>query len=211
MSRLLRTISIIGLLVAMMLPLASTVLAEEPFPPCDAAHDGDTWTDPQSGDKYICLLDPENGFWWWHPTGPSGSHRESVGFTYASSSYGCAWNIVSTWSDYYGAPTNGAGSAILSRFYSGSPACSGSAWVQPINEMRARTVIQRWNGSIWATISDSGYQYNNVSGTSWLVGLNMGSVPDGGPGTYRTLGYGSYYQGGAWRGTSRISPSLYEQ
>jgi hypothetical protein len=186
-------------------------MADEPFPECDASHDGEPWTDPQSGEKYICTLDPLNGFWLWLPVGNASQVKKNIGYTYQSSSNGCAFNIVSITSDYYGAPTNGAGSGILSRFFSGSPTCSAAAWVQPVGEERARTVIQKWNGSVWANVRDTGFIYSNVAASSWLVGFNMFSVPDAGSGTYRAVGYGSFLQGGAWRGTSRTTVGIYMQ
>jgi hypothetical protein len=80
---------------------------------------------------------------------------------------------------------------------------------QPAGELRARTRLQRWTGSAWQECKDTGYQYSNTSAYSWVVGFNMFGSPDCGNGSYRNIGYGSFYQSGAWRGSSLTSPSLY--
>ena len=211
MSRLVRVLLLLTVLGASSLAIAPAVFADEPFPPCDASHDGDIWKDPQSGEEYECVLDPYNGFWYWRPKGPAARVKPNIGYTYKSSTYGCAFNIVSIASDYFGAPSNGAGSGTYSRFFGGSPACKTSAQVQPPGELRGRTLIQEWTGSAWSNCVDSGFIYSNVSASSWLIGVNMFSVPDCGAGSYRAIGYGSFFQGGAWRGTSRTTTSIYMQ
>jgi hypothetical protein len=86
---------------------------------------------------------------------------------------------------------------------------TGGVIYQPSGEIRCRTVIQRWNGSGWVSIVDTGYYYNTTSAWGWLKGYDMGAYPDGGVGTYRVTGYGWVYDAGLWRGGYWVSPSRY--
>jgi hypothetical protein len=94
--------------------------------------------------------------------------------------------------------------SILSMFSS----CEAKK-TQPPGELRARTYIQRWNGSSWYTCRDTGYTYSNVNAYSWMEGYNMGSTPDCGSGYYRGFGYGHLWESSVWRGGYRISPSIW--
>lgn len=80
---------------------------------------------------------------------------------------------------------------------------------QPVGDLRTQALIQRWNGSSWASCYGTGYTYNSVSGFSTYSGFSQGWSPDCGVGTYRTQAYGHVWEGMAWRGGWVFSPSLY--
>lgn len=93
----------------------------------------------------------------------------------------------------------------------GVPKCCSiktAASLCPLN-LTSTVFSKMFSGASWQECHDTGYVYSNVSAYSWVVGFNMFSVPDCGNGSYRNIGYGSFYQSGAWRGTSLTSPSLY--
>jgi hypothetical protein len=152
----------------------------------------------------ICIYDEETGQGRWAVWG--GGQASVEGYTYSSSSIGCAHNMVGVISQYYGGNYNGGSSIVRSLYW---PCNFNNRLWQPAGELRARTVLQRWNGSSWVGCQDTGYFYSNTSSYSWMVGFNMFSAPDCGVASYRNWGYGSFYQSGAWRGTYRISPSMY--
>jgi hypothetical protein len=80
---------------------------------------------------------------------------------------------------------------------------------QPAGELRSRVVVQRYGGAGWTTCRDSGYVYNTSTAFGWVAGIDMGVAADCGAGSYRALGYGSYFQGGLWRSGLLYTPLLW--
>jgi len=180
-----------------------------PSTPCDAAHDGATWTDPETGMIWECTLDTQNGFWVWLPIGIG--TFSTHGLTFESSTLGCTFNTAAISSTYYGGTVSGFDSLTGSLFKGsdGDAQLCDTHQGQPADELRSRGVISRWNGSSWVICRDTGYVSNSSSTWDMVTGYNMGSLADCGSGTYRGTGYGQKYEGGAWRGTYKISPSVY--
>ena len=72
--------------------------------------------------------------------------------------------------------------------------------------LRSRVILQRYGPSGWATCRDTGYLYNTGAAFGWVAGVDMGTAADCGSGSYRAIGYGSFYQGGGWRGGGYLTP-----
>ena len=70
-------------------------------------------------------------------------------------------------------------------------------------------MIQRYRGTSWSTCRDSGYHYNITTALGWVAGIDMGGAADCGSGSYRALGFGSFYQGGLWRGSSMVTAAAW--
>jgi hypothetical protein len=96
--------------------------------------------------------------------------------------------------------------AILLAGTLGVPVGAANRSWQPPGELRVRTIIQRYSNG-WATCRDSGYADDAVSSWTLVTGIDMGALPDCGTGSSRTWGYGAVLEGGAWRGSSLITPS----
>jgi hypothetical protein len=192
---------VVGLLAAGLLAWsvpAPIVRAAIPVPnePCVA---GTVWEDPASGVKYLCVYDELYGGTRWEliSSGQSGAD----GYTARSSQTGCVMETVGL------ASASGGGGNTLIRSLRW-PCTSGYRLYQPTGEMRVRTIIQRYaNG--WSTCRDSGYAYSQAPAWTLVGGVDMGASPDCGTGAYRVVGYGAVLEGGAWRGSSLVTPSLW--
>jgi hypothetical protein len=203
-----RALLVLIILVAC-LGAAAPASADHPLPP-EPCVPGTVWTDTQSGIKYLCIyVEAFGGGKWFLLGADDDSVADSQGFTFQNTINGCAHNTVAATSDYLGAPTNGFGSVLRSFVWPCVDVTDKS--FQPAGEQRGRDVIQKWNGAAWVTVQDTGYVYSDVTAWTWVVGKNHGSAPDYGTGTYRNIGFGSFFQGGAWRGTSRTTPSIFMQ
>ena len=186
---------------ALFLASAGSVAAVMP-PVEDCTENGQIYINSE-GAWRCYLLGP--GIGRWEKIGTQGTYATSKGYTYISSSLGCTWNQSFIESDYLGAATNSALSIVY--WYQYTTACGPQPIYQPINEVRVKDVMQR-NG---VTVYDSGWRYNSTSSPAMFVHPNMGTVPDYGSGYYRSIGYGSVWQGGAWRGTSLTTAQVWMQ
>jgi hypothetical protein len=186
----------ITLLVLLFLLIATVpVLAGAEPPPCDPAHDGLIWTQPESQIKFQCQY--IQGFGWgWHAVKPTPPEEEGNAHTYWGSSLAVA-NIVAVGGFDFGSASfaysqTGDGETLLQ---------------QPAGWIATRTVLQYWTGSVWAGCTDSGWHYNSYSTKAWSVG-SYTTTPPCGNAYYHTLGYGMVWDGSLWRGGSILSPSL---
>jgi hypothetical protein len=161
---------------------------------------GTIWEDTTSGVKYICIYDELYGGTRWELL--SGGQTGSDGWMYRSSSVGCAYGTTGLTS------IGGSGADAIIRGYRWPCQTASDRVTQPAGELRARVLIQRYAGSGWSTCRDTGYLYSNTAATGWLAGIDMGAAADCGTGTYRAWGYGAFFQAGAWRSGSRISPTM---
>lgn len=188
------------LAVLMVLAGPSSVAAGDGPAPSEACVPGTIWEDTVSGVTYICIYDELYGGSRWErlSSGQSGTD----GWMFRSSSSGCAYGDVTF------STRRGAGALALVRSYRWPCRTYADRAAQPAGELRARIVIQRYSGG-WSTCRDSGYRYSSVSAYGWFASLGMGATPDCGAGTYRAWGFGSLYQGSAWRGGSWTTSPLY--
>ena len=182
------------------LTLAPAVAAAGGPAPSDNCVPGTVWEDRASGVKYLCVYDEAYGGprWVLMRTGQEGAS----GWLSRSSTNGCLLAFVGL-SGY-----SGGGADAIARSFRWPCATSVDRTNQPIGELRSRVAIQRYASGGWSTCRDSGFQYNSAPATGWMASLDMGASADCGPGTYRALGYGSFFQGGAWRGASLLTPAL---
>lgn len=192
-------VAVIGALIAIQLTLPSLAIAGGGPAPTESCVPGTIWEDASSGVKYICIYDEMYGGTRWERL--SGGQAGSEGWLSRSSTYGCAYGSVGLTS------LAGSGAVSIVRTYRWPCQTAADRTVQPAGELRARIVIQRYDGG-WSTCRDSGYLYSTTTANGWLAGLGMGSMPDCGAGSYRAWGFGAFYQGSAWRGSSRITPTL---
>lgn len=198
MHRIRLLLLIAGLLLLLSWPAA--VAAGSGPAPGETCVPGTIWEDVASGVKYICVYDELYGGTRWELL--SGGQTGSETWTHRSSTYGCAFNTVGLTS------LGGYGADSIVRSYRWPCRTAADRIAQPVGELRSRIVIQRYSGA-WTTCRDTGFTYNTGVATGWLAGIDMGSAADCGAGTYRAWGFGSFYQGGAWRGTSLATPSLW--
>lgn len=192
-------VAVLAILVAAQWVLPASVLAGGGPAPSEPCVPGTIWEDLASGVTYICIYDELYGGSRWEQL--SNGQTGNEGWMYRSSTHGCAFGSVGL--------TNRGGSGALSVVRSYRWPCQTAAdrTVQPGGELRTRIVIQRYDGG-WSTCRDSGYLYSTTTANGWFAGLGMGSVPDCGAGTYRAWGFGAIYQGSAWRGGSRYTPTM---
>lgn len=187
-----------GFLVPLLWP-ATAVAAGGPAPG-ETCVPGTIWEDVASGVKYICIYDELYGGTRWELL--SGGQTGNEAWTHRSSAYGCALNTVGL------TTLGGYGADSIVRSYRWPCRTAADRLGQPVGELRSRIVIQRYSGT-WSTCRDTGFTYNTGVATGWLAGLDMGPAADCGAGTYRAWGFGSFYQGGAWRGSSLATPSMW--
>lgn len=190
---------VFGMLVVNMAS-GARVSAATPAPsePCVA---GTVWEDLASGVKYLCVYDELYGGTRWELL--AGGQRGNESWTYRSSVNGCTFLTVGLTS----IGGEGGGNALV-RSFRWPCATIADRSVQPPGQIRVRTVLQRY-GTKWGTCLDSGYGTNAGSAWTLVAGMRMGKSADCGPGLYRTLGYGQVYQGGAWHGTSLLTPAIW--
>jgi len=181
----------------LLVPGVTTGASPGPTEPCVP---GTVWEDPSSGVKYLCVYDELYGGSRWELI--SSNQAGTQAFTYRSSVSGCTFLTVGL-----SRASGGGGDALIRSF---RPPCATVAdrSYQPPGEIRVRVVLQRY-GSSWTTCRDTGYGYNAVNAWTLIGGIGMGSAPDCGAGPYRTWGTGQVYQGGAWHGSSLLSPALW--
>lgn len=186
----------LGLLAALATPVAGGAA------PGDGCVPGTVWEDKTSGITYICIYDELYGGTRWDilPTKQVGTD----GVLHRTSTYGCLGGIAAIGG--YGGTTGGN---MLVRTSAWPCTAMQDDLPQPPGELRVRSVIQRYSSGAWTTCRDTGYQVNTSTAGAWTVGTGMGSYADCGSGSYRTFGFGSMYQGGAWRGGSLVSPALW--
>lgn len=153
-----------------------------------------------SGVKWLCIYDELYGGPRWDllPSGQAGARA----WLHRSSSTGCVLGYAGL------NGSSGGGASTIARSYRWPCAGAADRSSQPAGELRVRTVIQRFNGT-WTVCRDTGYAYNTTASTGWRVGIDMGAGADCGSGTYRAWGFGAIYQGGAWRGSSLTTPTLF--
>jgi hypothetical protein len=187
-----------ALLVALLSPVA--VVAADGPAPGESCVPGTIWEDPASGVKYLCIYDEAYGGPRWVLL--SDGQRGSAGMPYRSTANGCLHLSVGL------SARSGGGADAVARSYRW-PCTSGYRSAQPTGELRARVILQRYASGTWTTCRDSGYRYSAYVAFGWVAGLDMGSAADCGGGSYRALGYGAFYQGGAWRGGSFYSPAAW--
>lgn len=187
-----------ALLVAMLLP--APLLAAGGPAPTEPCVPGAVWEDPSSGVKYLCVYDEVYGGPRWVLL--SGGQRGASAFPYRSSTHGCLQLSVGI------TGLNGTGADSIGRTYRWPCATVRDRMTQPAGELRSRVVVQRYGGAGWTTCRDTGYVYNTSTAFGWVAGIDMGASADCGTGSYRAIGYGSFYQGGLWRGGLLYTPLL---
>ncbi len=191
----------VAVLAAVLFSTVATVEVRAASPgPSEPCVPGTVWEDQSSGVKYICIYDELYGGSRWELLS-SGQTGTSL-FTYRSSAYGCAFDIVAL------SGIGGGGGNTMVRSFRWPCHGPGDRSYQPPGELRVRTVLQRF-GTSWANCRDTGFAYNATSAWSLVGGYDMGGSPDCGAGIYRTWGTGQLYQGGAWRGSALATPSLF--
>ena len=188
MARLRPLFLCVVLLAALGVP-ASVAAAGGPAPG-DGCVPGTVWEDPASGVKYLCIYDEAFGGPRWVLL--SDGQRGAQGMPFRSTIDGCLHLAVGL------SALSGGGADAVARSYRW-PCTSGTRLSQPAGELRSRVVIQRYSGSSWSTCRDTGYHYNTSAAFGWVAGLDMGAASDCGGGSYRAIGYGGLFQGGAWR------------
>jgi hypothetical protein len=193
--------SAIAFAIVMSLTLGAVPAAAAGPAPGESCVPGTVWTDLESGVKWICIYDELYGGTRWELLSMPGQVG-SQSWLARSSSSGCTLGTVG----FTG--SGGSGADAFARSYRWPCATTQDRWTRRAGEIRARAIVQRYNGS-WSTCRDTGYAYSTVTSWSWRVGLSMGSTADCGTGYYRAWGFASVYQGGVWRGGSLITPSLY--
>jgi hypothetical protein len=188
-----------GAVVVVLLGSASAVAAAGPAP-AETCVPGTVWEDPASGVKYLCIYDEGFGGprWVLLPDG----QRGSAGMPFRSTTSGCLHVSVGL------SALAGGGADTVTRTYRW-PCTSGYRSAQPTGELRSRVMVQRYGPSGWTTCRDSGYVYNSSPAFGWVAGVDMGTASDCGSGSYRAIGSGAFYQGGAWRSGSYITPSAW--
>ncbi len=187
-----------ALLVAMLVP--APVLAAGGPAPTEPCVPGAVWEDPSSGVKYLCVYDEVAGGPRWVLL--SGGQRGASAFPYRSSMHGCLQLSVGI------TALNGTGADAIGRTYRWPCTTIRDRVTQPAGELRSRVVVQRYGGARWTTCRDTGYVYNTSTAFGWVAGIDMGAGADCGTGSYRAIGYGSFYQGGLWRGGLLYTPLL---
>lgn len=196
-----RRVALVALsLITLTLSATTGVSAAGGPAPGETCVPGTVWEDTTSGVKYLCIYDEGYGGTRWELI--SSGQRGRAAWLYRSSTYGCLYGTAAITS------IGGSGADAIMRTYRWP--CLGVAdrVSQPAGEIRSRIVIQAYAGT-WSTCRDSGYLYNSTAASGWLAGLDMGVAADCGSGTYRAWGYGSFLQGGAWRGGTLATPSLF--
>ncbi len=197
-----RTRSLVAsVLVLLMLTAAPPVVLGGAAAPSEPCVPGTIWEDLSSGVKYICIYDEQYGGSRWELL--SNGQRGATGWEYRSSTLGCLLGSVGL------SGLSGGGADAVARSYRWPCASTYDRAPQPVGELRSRIVIQRYGATGWGTCRDSGYQYNSVVSSGWLAGIDMGVTADCGSGTYRAVGYGSFFQSSAWRTGSLTSAALY--
>lgn len=186
-------------LVAVTIAAPAPVMAGGGPAPSETCVPGTIWEDLVSGVKYLCIYDELYGGTRWEPL--SSGQEDDEGWMYRSSTYGCAFGTVGLTS------LGGYGADTIVRGYRWPCRTAADRVNQPAGELRARVIIQRYSGG-WSTCRDTGFRYSTVTTNGWLAGLDMGIAADCGTGSYRAWGFGAFYQGGAWRGGSRMTPSM---
>jgi hypothetical protein len=189
-----------GALLLVALGMPASVMAAGGPAPGGSCVPGTVWEDPASGVKYLCIYDEAFGGprWVLMSAGQSGSS----GMPYRSTVHGCLHLAAGL------SAMSGGGADAVARPYRW-PCTSGTRFAQPAGELRSRIVIQRYSSVGWSTCRDSGYMYASSVAFGWVAGLDMGTSSDCGSGSYRAVGYGSFYQGGAWRGGAFYTPSAW--
>jgi hypothetical protein len=168
--------------------------------PTETCVPGTVWEDPASGVKYLCIYDEAFGGPRWVLL-PSGQ-RGSAGMPFRSTTDGCLHLAVGL------SVLSGGGGDAVARSYRW-PCTSGTRTAQPTGELRSRVIVQRYGATGWATCRDTGYLYNSAPAFGWVAGVDMGTAADCGSGSYRAIGYGGVYQGGAWRSGAFYTPSAW--
>ena len=194
-----RLLIVSTLLLAVLGAPASAAAGGGPAPG-EACVPGTVWEDPASGVKYLCIYDEAFGGPRWVLL--SDGQRGTSGWPYRSSTDGCLHLAVGL------SAISGGGADAVARTYRW-PCTSGYRVAQPTGELRSRIVIKRYGTSGWNTCRDTGYRYSSTIAFGWVAGLDMGSTADCGSGSYRAIGYGSFYHVGLWRGGSFITPSAW--
>jgi hypothetical protein len=187
------------LLAALLMPVG--VYAAGGPAPTEPCVPGSVWEDPSSGVRYLCVYDEVYGGPRWVLM--SGGQRGASGFPYRSSTYGCLQLSVGL------SGLNGSGADAIGRTYRWPCSPIRDRVTQPAGELRSRVVVQRYGGAGWSTCRDSGYRYNTSTAFGWVAGIGMGGGADCGTGSYRAVGYSSYFQGGLWRGGTLYTPLLW--
>ena len=168
--------------------------------PGEACVAGTVWTDLESGVKWLCIYDELYGGTRWELLSTF-LQVWSQGWLSRSMATGCTLGTVAM------TALGGSGADAFVRSYRWPCATTHDRVTQPPGDLRVRTTIQHYNGS-WITCRDTGYAYNTVSSFGWRVGVSMGTAPDCGTGYYRSWGYASVFEGGAWRGGTIFTPIL---
>jgi hypothetical protein len=169
--------------------------------PGESCVPGTIWEDLSSGVKYICIYDEIYGGSRWELL--DAGQRGADGMVYRSSAYGCLFENVGI------STLSGGGADSIARTYRWPCTRTTDRIPQPAGELRSRIVIQRYGTGGWSTCRDSGYAYNTVTAYGWVAGLDMGASADCGTGSYRALGFGSFWQGGLWRSGSLYTPYVW--
>lgn len=199
MDRLRLLVAGTSLLIAMLVP--APVVAAGAAAPTEPCVPGAVWEDPTSGVKYLCVYDEVYGGPRWVLL--AGGQRGASAFPYRSSTHGCLHLSVGL------TGLDGSGADAIARTYRWPCSSIRDRVTQPAGEIRSRVVVQRYGGAGWTTCRDSGYVYNTSTAFGWVAGVDMGATADCGAGSYRAVGYGSFYQAGLWRGGSLYTPLLW--
>lgn len=170
--------------------------------PGDGCVPGTIWEDRSSGITYICIYDELYGGTRWDvlPT----KQMSTDGALHRSSTYGCLGGQVAI-----GGLGGESGGNVFVRASAWPCTAMQDQRMQPIGSLRVRAIIQRYSAGSWTTCRDTGYQLNATAASGWIAGFGMGAYADCGSGSYRTFGLGAMYQGGAWRGGTLVSPSMW--
>jgi hypothetical protein len=189
-----------GTLILVMLGAPAAMAAGAGPAPTETCVPGTVWEDPASGVKYLCIYDEGFGGPRWVLL--SDRQRGTSGMPFRSTTNGCLHLAAGL------SAQSGGGADAVARTYRW-PCTSGYRAAQPVGVLRTRVLIQRYGARGWTTCRDTGYLYNTGVAYGWVAGVDMGSVSDCGSGSYRAVGYGAFYQGGAWRGGSYLTSSAW--
>lgn len=179
--------------------IASVAIQAKPVPAqaaplpnvCDPAHDGQEWTDPDTGLTWKCMHVEGVGFRWV----PIIKGNRAV--TFSSSVNGHAFNR-SAYSEGIG---NGYSRSIIDALQG---ATGGTHLNRQPGWLTSRIQLYFWDGLSWVNCADSGWIYNTTTtwqlSQSWLYRFD----PPCGSGYYGTQAFGYYLNstpsGRVWRG-----------
>lgn len=158
-----------------------------PYPnECDAAHDGQTWTDPDTNITWRCRYVPGVG-WRWVPVVVGDwalLSQRSTGHSFNRSGYnkgrGGGWAVswLQTLQGY----------------------SSHDHLTRPPGYMANRILLYKWVNPSWIVCRDSDWYYNPVSAWGFKLRWSFGSTAPCAAGYYGSYGGQFFFRDDAWRG-----------